>query len=184
MPNANQDQLYEQFVSVAVDFVAISGGIAGLIGDLSTKSPVNAPSASSSGSSSVLDTLGTVAKSVGENALGAVPLIRGIISLFTGGDDSPAPSKLTKYLLPPSIQFDAASTPSGVRNVDYGQASDPRPFGGVAGGPQASPASAQITVNVQAMDARSFLDRSSDIAAAVREAMLNSSSINDVVSEL
>jgi hypothetical protein len=34
------------------------------------------------------------------------------------------------------------------------------------------------------MDARSFLDRSGDIAAAVREAMLNSNSINDVVSEL
>jgi hypothetical protein len=42
----------------------------------------------------------------------------------------------------------------------------------------------QITVNVQAMDARSFLDRSGDIAAAVREAMLNLNSINDVVNEL
>ena len=42
----------------------------------------------------------------------------------------------------------------------------------------------QITVNVQAMDARSFLDRSSDIAAAVRDAMLNLNSINDVVNNL
>ena len=42
----------------------------------------------------------------------------------------------------------------------------------------------QITVNVQAMDARSFLDRSSDIAAAVRDAMLNLNSINDVVNDL
>ena len=42
----------------------------------------------------------------------------------------------------------------------------------------------QITVNVQAMDAQSFLDRSTDIAQAVRSAMLNMSSINDVVSEL
>jgi hypothetical protein len=37
---------------------------------------------------------------------------------------------------------------------------------------------------VQAMDARSFLDRSNDIAAAVRDAMLNMNSINDVVNEL
>jgi hypothetical protein len=37
---------------------------------------------------------------------------------------------------------------------------------------------------VQAMDARSFLDRSGDIAAAVRDAMLNMNSINDVVNEL
>jgi hypothetical protein len=34
------------------------------------------------------------------------------------------------------------------------------------------------------MDSRSFLDRSSDIATAVRQAILNSHSINDVLSEL
>ena len=39
-----------------------------------------------------------------------------------------------------------------------------------AGGAGASP---QITVNVQAMDAQSFMDHSSDIAQAVRSAMLN-----------
>jgi len=37
---------------------------------------------------------------------------------------------------------------------------------------------------VQAMDARSFLDHSSEIAAAVRTAMLNLNSINDVVNDL
>ncbi len=39
-------------------------------------------------------------------------------------------------------------------------------------------------MTVQAMDAQSFLDRSSDIAAAVRNAMLNLSPINDVVNDL
>jgi hypothetical protein len=34
------------------------------------------------------------------------------------------------------------------------------------------------------MDSQSFLDRSQDIAQAVRQAMLNLSSINDVVNEL
>ena len=48
----------------------------------------------------------------------------------------------------------------------------------------ASGASPQITVNVQAMDARSFMDRSNDIALAVRDAMLNLNSINDVVNDL
>jgi hypothetical protein len=41
-----------------------------------------------------------------------------------------------------------------------------------------------IQVNVQAMDARSFLDHSTEIAEAVRQAMLNSSPINDVVNDL
>jgi hypothetical protein len=42
----------------------------------------------------------------------------------------------------------------------------------------------QMTLNIQAMDAQSILDRSSDIAQAVRSAMLNMSSINDVISDL
>jgi hypothetical protein len=42
----------------------------------------------------------------------------------------------------------------------------------------------QNTVDAQAMDARWFLDHSADIASAVRYAMLNSNSINDVVNEL
>ena len=45
-------------------------------------------------------------------------------------------------------------------------------------------AGAQITVNVQALDAQSLMDRSSDIAAAVRNAMLNLNPINDVVNDL
>jgi len=45
-------------------------------------------------------------------------------------------------------------------------------------------ASQHVTVNIQAMDARSFLDRSNDIALAVRDAMLNLNPINDVVNDL
>lgn len=48
----------------------------------------------------------------------------------------------------------------------------------------AGPNATQVTVNIQAMDSRSFLDRSQDIAQAVREAMLNMHSINDVVNDL
>lgn len=51
----------------------------------------------------------------------------------------------------------------------------------VGGGGSSSP---QISVNVQAMDAQSFMSYSGEIAKAVRDAMLNLSSINDVVTEL
>jgi len=50
--------------------------------------------------------------------------------------------------------------------------------------PSSTPSSTQVTVQVQAMDSRSFMDRSHDIAQAVREAMLNMHSINDVVNDL
>jgi hypothetical protein len=42
----------------------------------------------------------------------------------------------------------------------------------------------QVTVQVQAMDSQSFMDRSQDIAQAVRSAMLNMHSINDVITDL
>lgn len=42
----------------------------------------------------------------------------------------------------------------------------------------------QVTVQVQAMDSRSFLEHSDEIARAVREAILNSHAINDAVQEL
>jgi hypothetical protein len=51
-------------------------------------------------------------------------------------------------------------------------------------GELAAPSAPQITVNVQAMDSRSFLDRREDIARAVREAMLQSHGVNDVVNDL
>ena len=44
--------------------------------------------------------------------------------------------------------------------------------------------STQITVQVQAMDSQSFLDHSDDIAQAVRQAMLQSSVLNDVIREV
>ena len=42
----------------------------------------------------------------------------------------------------------------------------------------------QITVQVQAMDSQSFLDHSNDIAQAVRQAMLESTTLNDVIREV
>jgi hypothetical protein len=50
--------------------------------------------------------------------------------------------------------------------------------------PNAVTYSPQITVNVNAMDSQSFMDRSDDIASAVRAAMLNMHPINDVVADL
>ena len=44
--------------------------------------------------------------------------------------------------------------------------------------------SPQVTVNVHAMDSQSFLDRSSDIADAVRHAVLNLHPLNSVLAEL
>jgi hypothetical protein len=132
---------------------------------------------------------GSIVSTVLESALGVVPLVSGLLGLFGGGGSS-TPPPLVKYSLPQAISFDAADTSTGLSPADYDQSGIPRaytpqPAAGTNQTTQATTASAQqVTVNVQAMDARSFMDRSSDIAAAVRDAMLNLSTINDVVNDL
>jgi hypothetical protein len=125
---------------------------------------------------------GSIASTVLKSGLGIVPLISGLLGLF-GGGGSPAPPPLVKYAMPASIDFQAAETQSGVQNADYDQTGNPRSYGSGAAAPSSSP-TPQITVNVQAMDSRSFLDHSNEIAHAVRDAMLNLNAINDVVNEL
>ena len=67
---------------------------------------------------------------------------------------------------------------SGVQSLADSQTGTPRAGSNNSGSNQ------QVTVNIQAMDSQSFMDRSTDIAQAVRSAMLNMSSINDVVNDL
>lgn len=160
---------------------------------------------------STLSKVGSAASSVFEKAFPLVSLVSELVGLF-GGGGSPAPAPLVKYAMPAKIDFEAADTSSGLSNSDYDQWGMPRVYTprtatasdatsnssngansgsntGSSGSNSGSSGSnggqaPQITVNVQAMDARSFLDRSSDIAAAVRDAMLNLNSINDVVNDL
>ncbi len=130
-------------------------------------------------------------------------LFSGISSLFGGGPSQPAP--LTQYLPPDKQDFNLADTNGQVTdsvNDSYGQPraasftelalsglqpatqSANSASNGVPSGSAPSAQSTQVTVQVQAMDSQSFLDRSGDIAQAVRQAMLNMHSINDVVNDL
>ncbi len=140
----------------------------------------------------------STAVTVLKSGFGILPLIGALAGLF-GGGGSDAPEPLVKYAMPAPLRFEAAETDWGLSSVDFDQFGMARPYqtepasrpalsgsgdgnGGAAG--ERNSAAPHITVNVQAMDARSFLDRSGDIAAAVRNAMLNLNSINDVVNDL
>jgi hypothetical protein len=165
------------------------------------------------GSSSGSSTSGTVEKTMLEAEAGLPLLIAGLVSAFGGGGSS-TPPPLVKYAMPAAVDFQAAESEGQVSGLDYDQMGTPRSYaaagtsgtasgtangaaGGMASGTTSGTASSgangggsgsggapQITFNVQAMDARSFMDRSGDIAAAVRDAMLNLNSINDVVNDL
>jgi hypothetical protein len=145
--------------------------------------------------------IGKTALKLFTSGLGVMPLISGLAGLFGSGGTT-APPPLVKYAMPRSIQVSAANSKAGgsVQFADYGQDGTARSYSGTSGGNRAvsgfepvgqaagqstaaTPAT-QVVVNVQAMDSRSFLDHSQEIAQAVREAMLNMHALNDVVSEL
>ena len=166
-------------------FKALAGGAAG-------EAPVTAPSSvlgsvlqsiaapsTTSSSGGVGSTLENVAMDVLKSGFGIVPIIGSLLGLFGSDDSEPAPT-FTKYQMPAAVDYQASEVGGQIENADYNQSGAPRAFGGDTGAGTVP----GITVNVQAMDARSFLDRSDDIAAAVRDAMLNLNSINDVVNDL
>ncbi len=129
--------------------------------------------------------LSSLGSGIGSGLLGGglgllSPLISGIASLFGGGAKTPAP--LPVYIPPPSVALSATLQGNDIRPT---ASSSAPPSGGSAPSASAQATVApQITVNVHAMDSQSFMDRSSDIANAVREAMLNLHPINSVVAEL
>ncbi|MCS6954151.1 MAG: hypothetical protein RMK57_16235 [Bryobacterales bacterium] len=108
--------------------------------------------------------------------LGLAPLISSLIGLF-GRRGAEAAPVLPRYAPPAPARFEGtvpeAGAPLGA--ADYG------PAGAVR---RVAPSTPQITVQIQALDSRSFLDRRDEIAQAVREAMLNAHGLNDVLGEL
>jgi hypothetical protein len=130
---------------------------------------------SSSGSGgSASDVLGTASSVLG-GGLSLMPLVSLFSSLF-GGGQSQQPAPLVPFSLPPSLNLESTTNN---QDVVWGENGLPR-----SAGSSGSNAGQQITVQVQAMDSQSFLDHSDDIAQAVRQAMLNMNSINDVITSL
>jgi hypothetical protein len=137
----------------------------------------NSTAKGSSGESTVTKVGSTLENIFG---LGLSPLVSGLVSLFGGGSSS-QPAPLVPFVAPPSVHVNAgisASSSSGAFAVETADGGLPRPV------PAASAPTTQITVQVQAMDSRSFLDHSDDIAMAVRQAMLTSTTLNDVIREV
>lgn len=92
------------------------------------------------------------------------PWIPGLLRLF-GGGSSEQPQSLVTAERPQPLRIDETVAQNA-------RASNP------------STALPAITVNVQAFDSRSFVDHSSDIADALRRALLEAHSVQDVLGEL
>ncbi len=137
----------------------------------------NTSSKGSSGSSVSSTVEGVASSFLGGGLSSLSPLLGGLLSLFGGGGQTLAAP--LPYMLPLPVQSRAGLTASAsgqVAPVSYSETGQPRA--------QASNSSPEVTIQVNAMDSQSFLDHSDDIAMAVKQAILNSSSLNDVISSL
>ena len=105
---------------------------------------------------------------------GLAPIVSGLLGLFGGGKSAPPPLPL--YWAPQRIHAQAGIQGGVVTGADSNQSGMPRA--------NAAFSQPQITLNIQAMDTQSIMNRSTDIAQAVRQAMLQSHPINDVVADL
>jgi hypothetical protein len=194
MGSEAQDVLDKIFSALSGGAMGSSGGgLAGaLTSGLTGGNSGTATGTQASGGSTVAE----IGMDILKSGLGLVPLVGGLLGVFGGGSEAPAP--LVKYALPPRVEFEGAESGDGIVEAGYdqmgmaraytapgnsGSGGTARPYGPASGdgGWTGTPS---VNVTVQAMDARSFLDRSNDIAAAVRDAMLNLNSINDVVNDL
>jgi hypothetical protein len=142
----------------------------------STNAAIRSATTASSTGGGISDVFGKIFSSTIESGFGLAPMISGLFHLFGGGVPTPPPP-LQYFALPSSVNMDGGITP-GRQFAEAGYSQDGLPRAVPNPGPQ------QVQVTVHAMDSRSFLDHSDDIAKAVKEAMLNSHSLNDVVADL
>lgn len=145
--------------------------------DVAMASPV-AEGATAKGSTERAVSIGGVLTGIGVG-LGLPAMVKSVARLFGGGDEPKELPPLVDFALPASLGVNAGVSdrvPGGPFLVDYAQGGAPRPGTSIM-------QPTNITVHVQAMDSRSFMDHSGDIARAVRQAMLESSVLSDVIRE-
>lgn len=105
------------------------------------------------------------------------PVWRGLFGLF-GGDDNAQEPVLNRFVRPDDV---ATGVSAQTDLVGRNAALRGDGLGVTRSAPTPAP---QMQVTIQALDARSVLERSDDIASAVRQAMLTNHSINESFTEL
>lgn len=122
-----------------------------------------------------------VAHGISSGALGSAlsPIVRGVLGLFRRKDEG-TQVPLNIYTPPPPIRLEAGVAENReVAPVFYGQGAFPR-----ATGAHLQSNTQPVVIQVQAMDSRSFVEHSEEIARAVREALLSNHMIHDAIRDV
>ena len=181
-----------------VSGVIASASGSGNVQNAPSNSGVGSPQSQSSGGTSFL----SEAAGLAESLLGPIPsLISDFSSLFGGG--TKAAPVFAPYELPASINFQGAVNSSGGLDAgDINQYGDPRDLvtaaaplagGSVSAAPTAAPAGGgsassgttghtfNQTFHMQAFDGEGMAGMSDQIAASVRQSLLTSNALSDVI---
>jgi hypothetical protein len=140
-------------------------------GSVLAKSGASEQSATDQGLKSLTGALGKMAN--------LNPIVAGLMKIFGGGGSDEAAATLTKIERPDATRYQGGvseRTGWGMGEIDYTASGLPRAAG--------SGAPAQVVVQVQAIDSRSFIDHRDEIASAVRQALLESHGLGDVMREV
>lgn len=192
-PNSNSGKVSTEYANLIEGLTGEVSSLSKILGEVKTASleqmattERNTLALAESTASKLREAAGALSGVIGAgsgwfNLIGGIgTAISGISKLFGGGSKDAQP-ELPLYYRPPSIAAEAGlpiNNTSGLVEISYGQDGQARTA------PRQSATVPQVTVQVQAIDSRSFLDHSDEIARAVREAVLNMHSLNDVMSEL
>jgi hypothetical protein len=129
----------------------------------------------------LLNAINPISNSKGTNILTSLflgPVWKGLFSLFGGGGGEQETVPLTKFNFPEQARTDLAAS---LRADGLSSSVRTDAFGLSQSAPVSQPS---IQISIQALDARSILDRSDDIAAALKQAMLSNHEINDNLNEI
>lgn len=127
------------------------------------------------GGSSPLSALGDIAGGIFGQASILSPIVNGLMRLFGGGPSSPQPVFLP-YVAPAQLQLQTT-----IRDAAPSLNGSSVPAQTAEGRSMPAPT---VEIHVNAMDSKSILDHSDEIAHAVRQALLNSHSLGDVIAGL
>jgi hypothetical protein len=168
--------LTDQLTSLTTQMASLASAETEQVSAIQDNTTALGQNSSTKGSgSSIGGTVGGIASSILGSGLS--PIISGLIDLFGGGGSTSGLVAPTPFTLPAPVNYQGGVTGIGqVGPVDTGQSGQPRS--------QPTSSAPQVTVQVNAMDSQSFLDHSDEIASAVKAAILNSHSLNDVISSL
>lgn len=106
------------------------------------------------------------------------PIVAGLMKIFGGGGGEEAVQTLTKIERPDAVRYQGGvneQTGWSMGEIDYSANGMPRAVNGRGQTP--------VVVQVQAIDSQSFLDHRDEIASAVRQALLESHGLGDVMRE-